>query len=71
MHCLIFQFVPIAILKGHSATVTLATGIYVEGKFADRTRTLIATTSADSSVKVWERKSRDGERRLGGGGYWK
>ena len=61
LHCLILQFEPIAILKGHSATVTMATGGYVEGESVGCTRTLIATASADSSVKVWERKSSDGE----------
>ena len=57
----ILQFGAVAVLKGHSATVTMATGMSVPGSSVDCTCTLIATTSADSSVKVWQRKSRGGE----------
>ncbi|KAI0222330.1 Elongator complex protein 2 [Lamellibrachia satsuma] len=55
------KFGAVAVLKGHSATVTMATGMYVPGSSVDCTCTLIATTSADSSVKVWQRKSRGEE----------
>ena len=56
----VFQFEATATLKGHSATVTMATGIYVPGGLPDCMRTLVATTSADSSVRVWQRMARDG-----------
>ncbi|ELT98174.1 hypothetical protein CAPTEDRAFT_179061 [Capitella teleta] len=40
-----------AVLSGHTAKVSLATGLYLGS------RTLIATTSVDSTVKIWQRKS--------------
>ncbi|KAK7508595.1 hypothetical protein BaRGS_00000161 [Batillaria attramentaria] len=50
-----------AALKGHTGSVTVAAALYVTGDCdspPDRSETLIATASVDSTVRVWQRKSR-------------
>ncbi len=46
-------------LVGHSMTVNLAEGIYCEGSDSEM-RTLVATASVDSTMKIWERKTSSG-----------
>ena len=50
-------------LKGHTNTVTVAEGVYVPGESGDvndNCRTLIASASVDSTVRIWERKQAGG-----------
>ncbi len=54
-----FQYEVESTLVGHSMTVNLAEGIYCEGSDS-QTRTLVATASVDSTLKIWERKTSTG-----------
>ena len=42
-------------LLGHTAKVTIARGLYVTSDAEEVTHTLIASTSVDSTVRIWQR----------------
>ena len=49
-HCLFLQFTIGSRLEGHTGSVTVLDALYVNSS-----RLLIATSSVDSTVKIWER----------------
>jgi len=52
-----------ALLEGHESKVTVVRGVYTDTKRKTSEfspRTLIATASVDSSLKLWERKENEG-----------
>ena len=54
----VFQFELSTKLVGHTGSVTVLDAIYITNDQGD-VRTLVASASVDSSVKIWERKNKD------------
>ena len=49
-------------MSGHTSVVTFAQGIYCS-KTSEKHRTLIASASVDSTLRIWERKDAEGKRK--------
>ncbi|CAH1244984.1 ELP2 [Branchiostoma lanceolatum] len=50
------KFKVMSVLRGHSAAVTIAEAMYVPTSNKDEFFTLLATSSVDSTVRIWEKK---------------
>ena len=48
-----------SVLRGHTSVVTFVQGIYCS-KTSEKQRTLIASASVDSTLRIWERKNDQG-----------
>ena len=57
------QFEISSVLSGHTSVVTFAEGIYCTEK-PENPRTLVASASVDSTLKIWERKDVHGLKTL-------
>ena len=58
-HVLCFQFELSTKLAGHTGPVTVVDAIYINNDQGD-IRTLVASASVDSTVRIWERKHGEG-----------
>ncbi len=59
----ILQFEAASVLKGHTGTVTVASGVYIpnkDGHLTHKPRTLVASASVDSTVRIWNRPESEG-----------
>ncbi|KAJ1526983.1 hypothetical protein ONE63_008528 [Megalurothrips usitatus] len=54
-------YAPSAVLTGHSDVVTIVDSVYLEGDSLKYPSLLVVTASADSTIKIWFRKSNSKE----------
>ena len=59
----LLQFEISSVLTGHTSVVTFTEGIYCTKK-PEKPRTLVASASVDSTLKIWERKDAQGWTRF-------
>ena len=53
----------VAELVGHTNTVTVGSAVYIPaagGVVGDVSRTLVATASVDSTIRIWQRQQNQG-----------